>query len=131
VLRPRVRGAYSDFVSKPAPGQIIYRKRRESMPEPQTAGSLMGGVLARLGGQGRALEFRVFEAYQSTVGAMLRARTAPERLMGTTLIVRVESSAMGHELTMLKGEILVKMNAALGPSVVADIRTRVGPLAAI
>ncbi len=96
------------------------------MPEPETSAALMGSVLARLGGQGRALEYRVFESYQSTVGDMLRSRTAPERLLGTTLVVRVESSALGHELVMLKGEILVKMNATLGPGVVTDIRTRVG-----
>ena len=125
-----MEGAYRAFVTKPAPGQIIYRKRRETMPEPETAATLMGTVLARLGGHGRALEFRVFETYQSTVGAMLRARTAPERLLGTTLLVRVESSPLGHELAMLKGEILVKMTATLGPGVVVDIRTRVGPLAA-
>jgi hypothetical protein len=29
---------------------------------------------------------------------------------------------------MLKGEILAKMVAELGPAAVADIRTRVGPL---
>jgi hypothetical protein len=120
------RRAYSEFVAKPGPGRIIYRKRREAMPEPETAGALMGPLLARLGGQGRALEFRVFESYQSTVGALLRARTAPDRLLGTTLLVRVESSALGHELTMLKGEILVKMTATLGTGVVTDIRTRVG-----
>lgn len=108
------------------PGPIIRRKHRASMPEPETSGALMGSVLARLGGHGRALEFRVFESYQSTVGALFRARTAPDRLLGTTLLVRVESSALAHELVMLKGEILVKMTAALGPGVVTDIRTRVG-----
>ena len=96
------------------------------MPEPQTAAALMGPLLARLGGQGRALEFRVFESYQGTVGDLLRARSAPERLLGTTLLVRVESSALGHALAMLKGEILAKMTATLGPGVVTDIRTRVG-----
>jgi hypothetical protein len=114
---------------KPARGPIVHRKRREAMLTPETSADLMGATLARLGGHGRALEFRVFESYQSTVGAMLRARTAPERLLGTTLMVRVESSALGHELTMLKGEILVKMTATLGAGIVDDIRTRVGPLA--
>lgn len=96
------------------------------MPEPETAAALMGPLLARLGGQGRALEFRVFESYQSSVGDLLRARTAPDRLLGTTLLVRVESSPLGHALVMLKGEILAKMTAALGPGIVTDIRTRVG-----
>jgi len=108
------------------PGPFIHRKRREAMPEPATAASLVGPLLARLGGHGRALEFRVFESYQSTVGELLRARTAPERLLGTTLMVRVESSALAHALVMLKGEILAKMTATLGPGVVIDIRTRVG-----
>jgi predicted nucleic acid-binding Zn ribbon protein len=130
LLQGEVDAAYAEFVMKPAPGQIIHRKRRASMLVPETSGSLMGPLLARLGGTGRALEFRVFESYQATVGEMLRTRTAPERLLGTTLLVRVESSALGHELSMLKGEILDKMTAALGPSVVTDIRTRVRPLAA-
>jgi len=34
-------------------------------------------VLARIGGSGRALEFRVFEAYNGAVGEMLRTRTEP------------------------------------------------------
>jgi hypothetical protein len=106
----------------------MLRKRRESMVTPETSASLMGPFLARLGGTGRALEFRVFESYHGNVGAMLKARTEPERMMGTTLVVRVESSALAHELTMLKGEILAKMVAELGPNAIEDIRTRVGPL---
>ena len=111
------------------PKLIIHRKRRETMPEPETAGALMGSLLARIGGQGRALEYRVFESYQNNVGAVLRARSEPERIMGTTLLVRVESSALAHELSMLKADILTKMAVDLGPQVVIDLRTRVGPLA--
>jgi len=50
-------------------------------------------------------------------------------LRGTTLIVNVESSAIAHEVTMLKGEILAKMSAAVGTTdLVSDIRTKVGGL---
>ena len=86
----------------------------------------MGQVLARLGGQGRALEFRVFDCYARAVGEMLRARTAPERLAGTTLYVRVTSSALAHEVTLMRGEILTRMTAELGPGAVTELRTRVG-----
>jgi hypothetical protein len=89
----------------------------------------MGEVLARLGGQGRALEFRVFDCYTRVVGDMLRARTAPDRLAGKTLFVRVSSSALAHEVTLLRAQILEKMSAELGPSVVTEIRTRVGKIA--
>lgn len=86
----------------------------------------MGQVLARLGGQGRALEFRVFDCYSRVVGPILTTRTAPERLAGTTLYVRVASAALAHEVTLLRGDILEKMRSELGPDAVTDLRTRVG-----
>jgi hypothetical protein len=86
----------------------------------------MGQVLARIGGSGRALEFRVFDCYTRVVGAAFRAQTMPERLTGTTLAVRVASSPIAHELTLLRAEILARMSRELGPNVVTDLRTRVG-----
>jgi len=99
---------------------------RENPGPPETTADLMGELLARLGGTGRALEFRVFECYTRAVGAMLRERTAPARLAGTTLFVHVSSSALAHELTLLRAEVLEKMAAELGPGVVTELRTRVG-----
>jgi hypothetical protein len=101
-------------------------KHREHAGPPETTGDLMGQVLARLGGQGRALEFRVFDCYARVVGELLRARTAPERMAGTTLFVRVATSALAHEIMLLRGEILAKLNAELGAGTVTELRTRVG-----
>jgi hypothetical protein len=101
-------------------------KHREHLGPPQTTGDLMGQVLARLGGQGRALEFRVFDCYARIVGDLLRTRTAPERMAGTTLFVRVASSALAHEVTLMRGEIVAKLNAELGAGTVVELRTRVG-----
>lgn len=86
----------------------------------------MGDVLARLGGSGRAREFRVFECYTRVIGDTFRSRTLPERLAGTTLFVRVASAALAHELTLLRQEILARMARELGPDMVNDLRTRVG-----
>ena len=96
------------------------------METPETSAQLMDQVLARLGGSGRALEFRVFEAYNDAVGEMLRARSHPERLTGKTLQVRVASSALAHELTMLRREVLTRIARAVGEDLVTDLRTRVG-----
>jgi Dna[CI] antecedent, DciA len=101
-------------------------KHREHLGPPETTGDLMGQVLARLGGQGRALEFRVFDAYARVVGELLRTRTAPERIAGTTLFVRVATSALAHEVTLLRGEILAKLAADIGPGTITELRTRVG-----
>jgi hypothetical protein len=104
-----------------------WRPRYRAGPDaPETTAALMGEVLARLGGAGKALEYRVFDCYTRAVGALLRERSAPVRLAGTTLYVRVSSSALAHELTLLRGEVLHKMAAELGPGVVTELRTRVG-----
>jgi predicted nucleic acid-binding Zn ribbon protein len=106
------------------------RRRRARHAEPESAASLVNEVVARIGGQARALEHRVFDAYTASVGAMLGQKTRPEKLRGTTLFVRVSSSAIAHSLTMLRAEILGRMAADLGAGVVSDLRTRVGPLRA-
>jgi hypothetical protein len=90
----------------------------------------MGEVLGRLGGSGRALEFRVFDCYSRIVGDQLRARTLPERLAGSTLFIRVTSSALAHELTLLRGEILARIAADIGQGIVLELRTRVGRIPA-
>jgi predicted nucleic acid-binding Zn ribbon protein len=104
------------------------RRRRPRNPEPETAASLLPMLVARLGGDGRALEQRVFGAWPGVVGDLLRRRTRPEALRGKTLIVRVESSALAHELSLLRAQVISQLGLAIGPGVVEELRTRVGPL---
>jgi predicted nucleic acid-binding Zn ribbon protein len=106
----------------------IVRRRRPRNPEPETAASLLPMLVARIGGDGRALEQRVFGAWPGVVGDLLRRRTRPEALRGKTLIVRVDSSALAHELSLLRGQVLAQLGRTLGPGVVEELRTRVGPL---
>jgi len=88
----------------------------------------MSGLLSRLGGSGRALEFRVFEAWSQAVGDVFRTRTMPDAFRGGTLFIRVANSALGHEVTLLRGEILARIVTTLGPGIVTEIRTRVGAI---
>ena len=106
---PRARGPY-----------------RPAAPAPSRSADLMGEVLGRLGGTGRALEFRVFDCYTRIVGETLRTRTIPERLVGTTLFVRAATSALAHELTLLRADVLERMAAEMGQGIVLELRTRVG-----
>jgi Dna[CI] antecedent DciA-like protein len=99
---------------------------RPSAPAPTRSADLVSEVLGRIGGSGRALEFRVFDCYSRIIGAALRARTMPERLVGTTLFIRVSTSALAHELTLLRADILERMAAEMGQGIVLDLRTRVG-----
>jgi hypothetical protein len=58
----------------------------------------------------------------------LRPHTRAEYLREGTLFVRVSSSALAHQITLLKREILVRMAPLMEPGTVTDLRTRVGPL---
>jgi hypothetical protein len=129
VLKPKPTGSAHGPQKYDKPWKPWRPKHREHLGPPETTNDLMGQVLARLGGQGRALEFRVFECYTRTVGELLRTRTAPERLAGTTLFVRVSTSALAHEVTLMRGDILARMTAELGAGAVTELRTRVGKVA--
>jgi predicted nucleic acid-binding Zn ribbon protein len=58
----------------------------------------------------------------------LAKHTRLEGVRGRTLLVRVTSSSLAHELVLLRREILARLAVALGVSLVDDIRSRVGPL---
>jgi predicted nucleic acid-binding Zn ribbon protein len=99
-------------------------RRRKSEPEPASA--LVTALVAKLGGEKRGREQRVFSVYADIGGAFLRRHSQPDALRDGTLVVRVSSSAIAHHLTLLRGEILKKMAPLLPPGMVTDIRTRVG-----
>lgn len=88
----------------------------------------MTTLMTRLGGNHRAREQRIFAAYSSAVGEVLARQSHAESVRDTILFVRVDSSAMAHQVTLLKGEILRRMAPQLDPGMITDLRTRVGPL---
>jgi predicted nucleic acid-binding Zn ribbon protein len=85
-------------------------------------------AIARLGGEDRAVEQRIAVVWNDALGAHLAKHTRLEGVRGRTLLVRVTSSSLAHELVLLRREILARLAVALGVSLVDDIRSRVGPL---
>lgn len=104
------------------------RIRPRAQAEPESTGDLMAGLMSRMGGSGRGLEYRVFEAYAEAAGGVFRTRSRPDSFRDGTLFVRVPSSALAHELTLLRGELLSRMERRLGAGVVTALRTRVAAL---
>jgi len=90
----------------------------------------MPGLMRRLGGERLATEYRVYDAFAAAAGELLRARARPESFRNGTLWVRVESSPLAHELTLLRAPLVERMARELGAGVVTDIRTTVGPITA-
>lgn len=98
------------------------------MAEPMTIADLMPQMMAGLGGEKRSREHIVFAAYENAVGDHLARHSRADSMRDQTLFVRVDNSALAHEITLLREPILQRMRKDLGNIVVAEIRTRVGPL---
>jgi hypothetical protein len=85
-------------------------------------------VVARIGGDRRGREQKVFAIYADIAGEFLCKHSRPDALRDKTLVLQVESSAIAHHVILLRGEILRKMAPLLPPGMVTDLRTRVGKL---
>ena len=89
-----------------------------------TAGEALQAVLEETGASHALVRYRALTYWPSAVGPQIAAVTNPQRLDKGTLIVAVTSAPWRAELTMQRREIMQKLNAILGDSVVHDIRFR-------
>jgi len=101
---------------------------RRRKTEPVLASEVVSSVVASIGGDRRGREQKVFSIYADVGGEFLRKHSRADALRDNTLVVRVESSAIAHHVTLLRGEILRKMAPLLPAGMVTDLRTRVGDL---
>ncbi len=100
--------------------------------KPKTLASAASGVQAVLKTSDlwQALRPHMAKAkWADVVGPQVAGVTQVEKVEGTKLVVRVKNSTWAHELTFLKGDILRRLNLALGGPVLSDIRFKGGGLA--
>lgn len=107
---------------------MVKRRRHGKRAEPAPIASLLPAAMRRMGGEPRVREGRIFAAYERAVGEALRRHTRADALHGSTLFARVNSSALAHQITLLRADILAKMRTDLGDDVPTELRTRIGPL---
>jgi predicted nucleic acid-binding Zn ribbon protein len=91
-------------------------------------GKILRKTLAgyRRGAEGELAE--IFDLWSAAVGDGIAANAQPAAFKGRLLVVHVNSSAWLHQLRFLKADIIEKVNAALGKSLVDEIQFRIGPL---
>jgi predicted nucleic acid-binding Zn ribbon protein len=71
---------------------------------------------------------RVWHVWNSVVGDAIAQNAKPAAFRGKILIIHVTSSTWIHQLQFLKGEMIVKLNDALGKALIEDLKFRIGPL---
>ena len=85
-------------------------------------GTLVPGVLARLGLAEGVERWRAVVEWEAIAGSALARHAHALRVDGTTLVVQAENSYVMFELSHRKAELLERVRAHLGAERIADIR---------
>ena len=91
---------------------------------PVSVGQAMGDLIRELGIGKTLSEYGVITRWNEVVGERIAAVSRPERFEKGILFVAVSSAPWRAELTLRRQEIIDKVNAAAGGTVVRDIRFR-------
>ena len=87
----------------------------------EAVGPVLGDLLEGLGLEHRMREFRAVEIWEATVGEPVAQRTRPVGIRDGVLFVEVSSSVWMQELVLLRDEIVERLNANLGETIVRRI----------
>jgi predicted nucleic acid-binding Zn ribbon protein len=88
---------------------------------PKALSSVLERTLATYGLKENAERYEALTHWAEIVGDQVASVAVPERIKGTSLIVRVESSVWKYELTMRSREILQKVHNFTGSNEITEI----------
>jgi hypothetical protein len=86
-------------------------------------------ILKARGLEGRLSEYHVFGRWEKAVGATIARHARPEALRAKKLTVIVDSPAWMQQLSLLKPDIIEKVNRGLGKDAIRDLALRLGEVA--
>lgn len=90
---------------------------------------ILGSLMKARGLQGRMSEYRIFGQWEKTVGSVIAGHAQPVSVRGSKLFVAVDSPAWMQQLSLLKPEIIEKVNRILGKEAIRDIGLNLGEIA--
>ena len=91
--------------------------------------STLGRTLKALGLQGHLSGYRIFGQWEQTVGAVIARHARPQTVRGNKLFLSVDSPAWMQQLSLLKPELIEKVNRSLGRDAIKDIALKLGEIA--
>jgi len=86
----------------------------------------LGSMLKARGLGSRLDEYRVFGQWEKSVGPVIARHAQPQTVRGKKLTLVVDSPAWMQQLSLLKPQIVEKVNRNLGKETIKDIMLRLG-----
>ncbi|MFI9507534.1 DUF721 family protein [Nocardia sp. NPDC052566] len=90
--------------------------------DPQPLFKLAGSIAKNRGWSAKVAEGMVFGRWPNVVGEDIASHATPVTLKDGVLSIAAESTAWATQLRMLQGQILAKINAAVGQGVVTSLK---------
>lgn len=83
---------------------------------------LLNMYLRREGLETPLLQRRAVDAWDKVVGAGVAQYTGEKFIKNQTLFVKIQSPALRQDLTMMRSQLVKRINEAVGSMVIADVR---------
>ena len=100
------------------------RTRSSGKSQPKAVGAAIQDLAKHLGLEKNLEEYQAITSWHDIVGEQIAKVTQAQRMENGVLFVSVTTAPWRAELSMKRLEIVQKINAALGKSVVKEIRFR-------
>lgn len=68
------------------------------------------------------LQRRLIEAWDEVAGTVVAKYTAEKYIKNQTLFVKITNPALRNDLTMMRGQLVKRLNDSVGSMVIADVR---------
>lgn len=103
------------------------RPRKKIKTKLESISSILSGYFAKNpDAQKKLRQYGLFAIWDEVVGDRVAKHAQPQRMIDTTLVVRVDHATWMQELQMLKPDLLRKIHAHVGPKLIRDIRLEIG-----
>jgi Dna[CI] antecedent, DciA len=106
----------------------IRKKGQRPSTQPRPTSQLLDGTFRWLKLDDSAASFRAMRAFFIAAGPRIGEHARAERLRGSILYVRCDSSSWTQHLHMLKASILERLHKTSGGEGINELRFNVGPL---
>jgi predicted nucleic acid-binding Zn ribbon protein len=103
-------------------------KTRQKNKDVTHIGDILSKSVGALAGRADLELLSLWETWTEAVGEEVACHTRPKAFKGTLLLVTVDSSVWMHHLSMMKHEIIARINKKLGEETLREIRFSIGHL---
>ena len=90
--------------------------------QPQAISDILQQLLREQGLETPLCQKRLVDAWEKVTGATVARYTGEKFIKNQTLHVKITSPALRHDLSMMRSQLVKRLNAEVGAMIIADVR---------